>query len=140
VRGFAADLVIGMKQGFGQQGTDVASAQPVQHAATVPARLHQAREAQLGQVLTGHGWAAPCKPGEGRNVKLLMPQSPQHPHPGGVSQQEEGPHRGVNLLSSERVGMPRCRVNLGGTCSNHGHSLTTAITSHVRIYAYHRGT
>ena len=54
----AADLVVGMKQGLGQEVADVGSAQSIDDPTAVPVPLDEAGEAELGQMLAGYGWPA----------------------------------------------------------------------------------
>ena len=103
--GFAAELVVGVEEGFGEELADVTSAQPVQDPATIAVGVHQAGETEFGQVLAGDGGAASRGPGEGRDVRFGVTQGPQHPDPGGVGQQREGHHRGGHLGVAGSVGV-----------------------------------
>ena len=51
--------MVGLGQGLGEEGTHMAAAQAVDHAAPVAGGFHQAGEAELGKVLAGNSGAAP---------------------------------------------------------------------------------
>lgn len=86
VQRYAADLMVGVKEGLGEQGADVPPAEPIHDALAVPSALDEPGEAQLGQVLARNGGTAARYSGEARHIQVGGPQSPEHPDPGGVGE------------------------------------------------------
>ena len=68
----AADLVVGMEQRLGQQVPHVRSAEAVKHSPTIPASLDQASKPEFGEMLAGHRWPAPGRPGKGGHVGVVF--------------------------------------------------------------------
>jgi hypothetical protein len=56
VDGLSADLVVGMKERFGQQVAHVGAAQAVHDASAFAVAFDEAGEAKLGQMLARDGW------------------------------------------------------------------------------------
>ena len=85
----AADLVVGVEEGLGEQGAHVGAAEPVNDALAVALSFDQSGEAQFGQVLAGDRGPAGRDRGEGGDVEFGIAQRPQHPHAGGIGEQRE---------------------------------------------------
>ena len=70
VDGRAADVVVGVEEGFGEQGADVAAAEAVHDTLPVSLAFDEAGETQFRQVLAGDGGAAFGDGGEASNVEF----------------------------------------------------------------------
>jgi cation diffusion facilitator family transporter len=132
VDGFAADLMVGVEQGFGQQGAHVAAAEAVDHALTVAVAFDQAGEAEFGQVLAGYGGPGAGGLGERGDVEVGLTQGPEHPHPGRISEQCKSLHGGVDLADGEHVGMRRSDQS-GSGAGGHTQGLYRLLQD-IRIY------
>jgi hypothetical protein len=123
VDGRAADVVIGVEEGFGEHGADVAAAQAVDDTLAVSLPFDEAGEAQFRQVLAGDGGAAFGDGGEAGDVEFGVAQRPQHADSGGVGEQGEGRDCGVDLFGGQIDGMFCRRALFGarGACSGRRH-------------------
>jgi hypothetical protein len=89
----AADLVVGVEEGLGQEVADMGSAETIDDPATVAATLDQASKTELREMLAGHSCTTAGRLGQGSNVSLTLAQRPQQPHTGWIGQQRKGHHR-----------------------------------------------
>lgn len=103
--GFAADLVVGVEEGLGEQCMDVAAAQAVEDAPAVSSGVDQAGQAELGQMLAGDGLATVGGGSERGDVLLAVTHCPQHPDAGRVAEQRESERGLVDLIDPELVRM-----------------------------------
>jgi hypothetical protein len=70
---FAADLVVGVEQGLGEQVANVAAPQAVHHSPPITPTLNQASKAELGEVLAGNGRAASSSLSQSGHVGFTCP-------------------------------------------------------------------
>jgi hypothetical protein len=96
VDGFATYLVVGVKQGLGQEVPDVGAAKPVDDPAAFSPALDEAGEPEFGEVLAGDSWATAGDLGERSHVGVFTPYRPEESYPGGVGQKGEGHGRGAD--------------------------------------------
>lgn len=70
------DVMVGMKQGFGEQCAHVTATQPIHDPLTLAFTLDEPGEPQFRQVLTGDSRSAAGDRRQARNIKLGVPQRP----------------------------------------------------------------
>ena len=101
----AADLVVGVEEGLGQEVADMSSAETIDDTATVAATLDQASKTELREMLAGHSCTTAGRLGQGSNVSLTLAERPQQPHAGWIGQQRKGHHRGLHASIVQDVGV-----------------------------------
>jgi hypothetical protein len=118
VHGLAADLVVGVEEGLGEQVAYVSTAEAVDDSSPVPSAFDETGEAELGEMLTGYGRTAPCHLSQRRHIGIGLPQRPQQTHPGGISEQRKRHHGSSHPLIVKLVTMRGC---WDGAWLNGGH-------------------
>ena len=103
IRG-TTDVVIRVEQRLGQQRANVSTTKTVDNPPTVATADNQPGQSKLGQMLACDGGAATSDLRQGGHVPVFIAERPQHPHPGGISQEREGQNRSIDL----RCGEPIC--------------------------------
>jgi hypothetical protein len=101
----AADLVVGVEEGLGQEVADMSSAETIDDSATVAATLDEASKTELREMLAGHSCTTAGSLGQGSNVSLTLAERPQQPHTRWIGQQRKGHHRGLHASVVQDVGV-----------------------------------
>ena len=118
----AADLVIGVEEGLGQEVANMGTAEAIDDPSTVAAALDEAGKTELREMLAGHRCSTAGALGKGCNVSLTLTERPQQPHARWIGQQRKGHHRSLHAGVVEDIGVWRSGGARSGSDRDHAPS------------------
>jgi hypothetical protein len=118
-----------MEERLSQEGSNVATSYPVAHAPAVTFALDEAGQAELGKVLAGDRRAASGGGRQRGDVRFVVAQRPKDTDPGGIGEQREGSHCGLDLGIARDICMPVKPRSLSRGSQFHGGSIAYTFSS-----------